>query len=74
MFNVYVIHGINVIIGTYIQQMYTNNLFLHNKIKVFEASKVFYSLMYDTTKIISAACFVQFVSPKSKQYFGFVLV
>ncbi|XP_022175737.1 uncharacterized protein LOC111037460 [Myzus persicae] len=57
--------------NSFINQVYTDKPFLHEKIKVFEANKIFYSLMYDTTKIVSAACFVQFVNQKSKEYFGF---
>lgn len=72
MYNMYV-HGIHLIIGTYIQQVYTTNPFLQEQIKVFEANNVFYSLIDDTTKIISAACFIQFINLKSKEYFGYCI-
>ncbi|XP_060871971.1 uncharacterized protein LOC132946145 [Metopolophium dirhodum] len=57
--------------NSFINQVYRTNPFLQEQIKVFEANKVFYSLIYDRTKIISAACFVQFLNLKSKEYFGF---
>lgn len=55
----------------YIQQVYGHTPFFHEQLKIFETNKAFYSLMFDTTKIISAACFVQFINQKSKEYFGY---
>lgn len=73
--NIYVLYVISqhTFNNWYIQQVYTYNPFHHEQIKIFEAKKIFYSLMYDSTKIISTACFVQFINQKSKEYFGYCI-
>ncbi|XP_026807465.1 LOW QUALITY PROTEIN: uncharacterized protein LOC113550054 [Rhopalosiphum maidis] len=57
--------------NSFINKVYSNKPFFHEQLKVFETNKTFYSLMFDTMKIISAACFIQFTNQKSKEYFGF---
>ncbi|XP_025194823.1 uncharacterized protein LOC112594319 [Melanaphis sacchari] len=53
--------------NAFINQVYTNKPFFHEQIKIFETNKTFFSLMFDTMKIIPAVCFVQFINQKSKE-------
>ncbi|KAE9521533.1 hypothetical protein AGLY_018059 [Aphis glycines] len=57
--------------NSFINQVYGNKPLFNEQLKILETNKAFYSLMFDTTKIISSACFIQFINQKSKEYFGF---
>lgn len=56
-----------------IYKVYRNKPVLLERIKIFQAQILFYSSLMYKTKIISTACFVQFVNQKSKQHFGYYM-
>ncbi|VVC42104.1 Immunoglobulin-like fold [Cinara cedri] len=57
--------------NSFLNKVYGNRPFPREQVKIFEATTIFYSLMTDLTKIVSAVCFIQFENRKSIEYFGF---